>query len=138
MDFTKYDEIMDAQHLASKFCKGLSKSVHDQISMSERQPAYDDYAGWVEAARKVTDNREANCAFEDTLKFTLRNPVAAKPLPLPQKASTLAPHPFLFFHHLQVPAPASQNPPAPSPPAPAPKAPDTPVPMEVDWTRGNL
>ena len=64
----EYDEITDAWHLASKFRKGLSKSVRDQISMSEGQPAYDDYAGWVKAARKVVENREANRAFEDALK----------------------------------------------------------------------
>ena len=50
---------MDVWHLASKFRKGLSKSVCDQINMVEGKPAYDDYEGWVEAAWKVADNCEA-------------------------------------------------------------------------------
>ena len=104
--------------------------------MSEGQPAYDDYFGWVEAARKVVENREANRAFEDTLKGNMWNPMPAKVLPPAQKASTLAPRPFSFFHCPQVP-PVPRNPPAPVAPAPTPKAPDAPVPMEVDRSCGN-
>ena len=56
LDLAEYDEVDDACHLASKFRKGLSKSIRSQINMAESQPAYDDFSGWVDAARKVAEN----------------------------------------------------------------------------------
>ena len=87
----KYDEIDDTRHLASKFRKGLSKSVRSQINMAESQPAYDNFEGWVEAACKVAENQEANQAFEDTIWTYDRNPIPPKPAPVVPKTVSFAP-----------------------------------------------
>ena len=96
LDLAEYDEIDDARHLASKFQKGLNKSIRSQINMAESQPAYDDFEGWVEAARKVVENREANQVFEDTVRTYDQSSIPPKPAPALPKTVSFAPRPTVF------------------------------------------
>ena len=88
IDLAEYD---DNKTIVIKFRHGLDPVLQSQVALlGGGAPDFDDPEGWYEAARKVSQNREANEAFVETSRNEVRNSVRPVP-PLPKSGVMFAP-----------------------------------------------
>ena len=135
----------DGLAIAMHFRQGLDPSIQSKVATMQNRPAYEDFSGWVKAARIFDQDRRANEAFSATRRRQLPTPTPPAPLmtfPMSRtRPASFVPQRPAFPQHQPPPFP----PPRPAAPAfaaaPSRPAVPTPVPqqrhdpMDVDAAR---
>ena len=107
-----------------KFRKGLEPGTQTKVALlGNGTPNFDNPKGWYEAARRVARNREANEAFMEANRNTLR--MTSRPPVIPPKPVWITPRPSGVLRPMPMPMPTQST------------SKEGPVPMEVDraWAR---